>query len=457
MIKTNILLMAVWLFVSHAFAQKGDLKFNKVRIVNSTAVEYIKSSEHKVVVNGNAKYPDNKYFELKGDNWLVIDGIETSKITIHGPDLKYVDIPGNGKFYSKDVVVSKELTIDVSGIGRVELEMKVEELEVGISGSGKMILKGEAETMEAEISGAAKLIAGELVVQEADIEISGAGKATVDVKKELNAEISGAGSVNYISKPEIVNKEISGVGIVGEGNIDVPDTTRISLWDKKIIIIDDGEIEIIRKDRKVKAHWAGFELALNSLVTKDFKTDPVEGYEFLELNRNKSVAVNLNIFDHEVDLHGKHIMFNTGLGLSWNNYFFKSNEYIDPESSEVRPINDSVAYAKNKLVVSYLTIPVLFEFNTSEYKKQTIHFTTGVITGIRLGSHYKMTRGSGGQRIKKKVYNSFNLSPFKFDATVRFGFRNFTIFGTYSLNNFFKDNKEPELHPVTVGIRLIGW
>ena len=342
---SGLILGIVLLVYSYSNAQDTEMKFNKVRIANSTAVEYVISEDHMIVVNGSEKYPDENFFSLKGDSWLIIDGIESSKITVYSPALKYVDIPGNGKFYSKDVIIGDELTINVSGIGRVELEMKVNKLDVAISGSGKMILKGEANNIEAEISGAAKLIAGELTVQKADIEITGAGKAVVDVKKELNVEISGAGSVSYISKPDVVNKEISGMGVVGEGAIDVPDTTRISLWDKKIIIIDDGEIEIIRKDRKVKAHWAGFELALNSLVTKDFKTDPVEGYEFLELNRNKSVAVNLNIFDHEVDLHGKHIMFNTGLGLSWNNYFFKSNEYIDPQSSEVRPINDSVAYA----------------------------------------------------------------------------------------------------------------
>ena len=40
------------------------------------------------------------------------------------------------------------------------------------------------------------------------------------------------------------NMIISGVGAVGEGNSTNPDTTRITIGDRKIIIIDDGEIKI---------------------------------------------------------------------------------------------------------------------------------------------------------------------------------------------------------------------
>lgn len=456
-ITTLLLLIGLIHTGDQAFCQEAFPEFDKIRITNSSAVKFIKSTEHNVLVDGKEQGESMKYFTQESKGWIDINGIEADNIVVYAPTLKRVEIISTGKFYSDDMIVGDELELEVAGIGKLDIDVKVEELDLVVSGSGKIILEGTATNLDAEINGAAKIVADKLVVQNADIEISGAGKVVVDVREVLNADISGAGVVNYVSEPKVVRKEISGVGAVGEGTITTPDTTRITIGDKKVIIIDEGEIKIKRSDGYVKGHWAGFEMGINLLMDDNFSTDTPEGYDFLKLKESKSVAVNLNLIDHEVKLHGRHIMFITGLGFSWNNYRFSSDLYLDPESSKVQPVNDSLTYAKNKLVVSYLNVPLLFEFNTSEYRKHSVHFAFGAIVGLRLGSHVKLVREDGNDRYKKKIYDSFNLNPMKYDATVRLGFRNFTVFGNYSLGNLFKSSKDPELHPLTVGIRLVGW
>jgi hypothetical protein len=120
-------------------------------------------------------------------------------------------------------------------------------------------------------------------------------------------------------------------------------------------------------------------------------------------------------------------------------------------------IDPIASVKKNKLVASYLTVPLLIEFNTSQNPKKTVHLAIGVIGGLRLGSHVKLVKEVEGKETKTKLRNDFNLNPWRYDATVRLGFRNYTLFGSYGLPNLFKDNKGPELSPFTVGLRVVGW
>ncbi len=210
--------------------------------------------------------------------------------------------------------------------------------------------------------------------------------------------------------------------------------------------------------KKLRAHWAGFEMGVNLLMNEDFSNKAPEGYDFLDQRPEKSIALNFNLADYEVNLLRKNIMLVTGIGFSIQNYRFNSDSYMAPDSSYVTAIGDpSFSLSKNKLVTSYINIPLLIEFNTSENPKKTFHFATGVIGGVRVHSHLKLVEDSGDNEVKHKIYDDFNVNPWRADATVRLGYRNFTVFGSYALTNFFRENKDPELHALTVGVRLIGW
>jgi hypothetical protein len=63
------------------------------------------------------------------------------------------------------------------------------------------------------ISGFGGFNGKDLKTNTADINISGAGSATVAVEEKLDASISGAGSINYYGSPE-VTKDVAGLGSV---------------------------------------------------------------------------------------------------------------------------------------------------------------------------------------------------------------------------------------------------
>ena len=86
-----------------------------------------------------------------------------------------------------------------------------------LAGSGKVRLAGKADKTEVAISGSADVDAPGMSAQEAEIAISGSGKAYVNVSKKLEIAISGSGSVRYKGNA-IVEQSVSGSGRVSHEN-----------------------------------------------------------------------------------------------------------------------------------------------------------------------------------------------------------------------------------------------
>lgn len=107
-------------------------------------------------------------------------------------------------------------------------------------------------------------------------------------------------------------------------------------------------------------------------------------------------------------------------------------------------------FAVGGLVSARVSTHTKVYFNEANKSYDLLDPSTGnlVATGIT---------PSGGSRNIVKNFNSFHLAPFKFDASVRFGYGIITLYATYSLNTMFQENRGPVLYPFTAGISLVGW
>ena len=146
--------------------------------------------------------------------------------------------------------------------------------------------------------------------------------------------------------------------------------------------------------------------------------------------------------------------------IAWNvglNWRFRSDQTLVPNVQSVSANPDTLDYSKNKLTASYAILPLLFEFNTSELEKKSFHIGIGMLMGYRIGSHTKQKYKLNNKTRKVKTYDDFNLNAFRYDATLRIGYRGYTLFAAYGLNNLFKKRQGPELHPLTFGVTLINW
>ena len=134
------------------------------------------------------------------------------KIILVVKDLKSANISSAGELSLEDIEADN-LDLAVTGAGNLKLNdvVVMRDLSVNLSGAGNVTASGEADHFRLDISGFGSYNGRELHTMTADINLSGAGSATVWVDEELEASISGAGSVSYYGSPN-VTKQISGVG-----------------------------------------------------------------------------------------------------------------------------------------------------------------------------------------------------------------------------------------------------
>jgi len=242
------------------------------------------------------------------------------------------------------------------------------------------------------------------------------------------------------------------------------------------------EFPFCKNKNKYNGHWAGIDLGISGYVTPDFDMNFNPAYPYMNMNTARSMTVNLNPFELNVNLYKNKIGFTTGLGLQISNYYFTGNYVMIKDSSKLvaYKVQDAqgqyVSMKVNKMVVTYLNLPLFFEYQTNPYRRlNSFHVSLGVIAGVRIGTYTKQTYDNKqesyflvdekGNKVASfdvdhyvaKDRGAYHLAPFKIDASVRIGWSHLNIFGTYSLTQMFQKNQGPELYPFTVGITLLGW
>lgn len=239
------------------------------------------------------------------------------------------------------------------------------------------------------------------------------------------------------------------------------DTTRIRIGKKKFIIIDDDnnnkisfENEDFDRDVKFKGHFSGIDIGINNYFTSDFSTSLPANAEYLNLNTGKSWGLNVNFIQQSIGLVKNNIGLVTGLGLEFNNYRFDNKQMVlSGDSTVLYAYTDTQHnYEKNKLATTYLTVPIMMEFQIPVGEKnKPIYLSVGATGSVKIGSHVKLKTDGGN---KTKIRDDFNLSPLRYGLSARVGYGALNFFANYSLQPMFEKDKGPELYPFTIGITL---
>lgn len=396
------------------------------------------------------------------------------KIKITSPTLTGVDLSGASSFKAMNTVSSDEFNIDLSGATNASLSIETENLSSKISGASNLQISGKAAEHLSELSGAAQLRAADLETQTTNIKTSGASYARVLANENLIADASGTSKISFDNQPANQSFNASGMGNINgltkdnpdaafEYNIDENgDTTKIKLGKRDLIIVEDNEntnLKVHKKKKSFRDNWSGFELGINGYLNPD-NTLTMEGdAEYIDLRYEKSVAVNLNLFQQSFPIVSNRLGLVTGLGIGWNNYRFDNQTVIVYDKDGLDFYEDTINnMQKNKLTLTYLNIPLMLEFQTGGNKDiEKFHIAGGMILGTRLRTHAKYVYNDDGEKRKEKDFEDFNVQPFRFDATARIGWGKINLFATYALNTLFKEDKGPELYPFTLGIRLVDF
>jgi hypothetical protein len=154
-----------------------------------------------------------------------------------------------------------------------------------------------------------------------------------------------------------------------------------------------------------------------------------------------------------------------GLGFSSFNIHSKSALAKDSVGSYFVKYSDSVSsnIKRNKLSLNYLEIPIEIRFRSKpNTKNQSVKFAIGFKVGYLIQSHWKYKGDDLSTPVKDvikiKTFDIPNISPFRYGITARVGFGMFNVYGFYSLQGIFNNNKlshgQPNSQPLTIGIAV---
>ena len=103
---------------------------------------------------------------------------------------------------------------EISGASKATGNMEAGNVELKVSGASGVDLEGSADTIDIEASGASKVDLADFPIHDADIRLSGASEATINVKGRLDSVLSAASKLYFHGNPTIGNMEISGASTI---------------------------------------------------------------------------------------------------------------------------------------------------------------------------------------------------------------------------------------------------
>lgn len=138
------------------------------------------------------------------------------KVYVAGPDFKHFEASGacdiNGQ---NQVRGSGPIDIDISGASDVKMDLNAPAVTAELSGACSVALKGQTRDLKLDGSGSSSFKCFDLLAENVDVEISGAGNAEVFASVKLDVNISGAANVKYKGNASI-DQRISGAGSVNK-------------------------------------------------------------------------------------------------------------------------------------------------------------------------------------------------------------------------------------------------
>lgn len=141
-----------------------------------------------------------------------IRSADKKRVYVTMKEVNSVKTTSAGDVYGESPINSDELELSASSAGNIKLEVTAKKVDLDISSSGDITLTGETDKLRANLSSAGDLNAYDLKSREADISVSSAGDAEVNVSERITARASSAGDVNYRGDPKYVDAHSSSAG-----------------------------------------------------------------------------------------------------------------------------------------------------------------------------------------------------------------------------------------------------
>jgi len=177
--------------------------------VASIKVEADENLQEYVIIDN-----DGGMLEIYQKRGINLKPSRSIKVFVSSPAFTHFKASGACDIFSENKINSaEEISIDLSGASDIKMDVKAPKIEANVSGAGTISLKGETRDFVADGSGSTDIKCFDLLAENVDVEISGAGDAEVFASVKLDVRVTGAADVKYKGNAT-VNQKVSGAGSV---------------------------------------------------------------------------------------------------------------------------------------------------------------------------------------------------------------------------------------------------
>lgn len=161
---------------------------------------------------------------------------------------------------------------------------------------------------------------------------------------------------------------------------------------------------------------------------------------------------------YDFPIKNSNFSFAAGVGIGTSNIYLNNQEIVitdNDTNAQARFVPESRDYKKYKLTTAYLEAPFELRVYGNKYNRNKgFKAAIGLRVGTLVGAG---TKGKeNGSKIVYKQNSKRFLETWRLAGTARIGWGNFTLMGTYNLNNLYKEGQGPVITPYSIGLCITG-
>ena len=194
--------------------------YSEIDVSGAFSVRY-SSSVKEVTVTADGNLIPYLRIRTSGEELEIgLSGISINEIRraevcvpVSSRNLTSVELSGACSFTSDITLSGRELSLDLSGASKVELDVDLKDLEIDLSGASAACISGNARNAELDSSGASKIKGYRgncLTVDKAHIDVSGAGSIRGLQGGRISGSLSGASKLTALRGSDVSAIRCSG-------------------------------------------------------------------------------------------------------------------------------------------------------------------------------------------------------------------------------------------------------
>lgn len=432
-----------YLYLDEEFKEKDLRKFKITLELSDNVYAYFLRSNANVTIEKSIISDMHGIFNLEGNSQMTVEGeVKLGVINIHAQENSKI------KFNSIDV---KEALLTMEKGSTIDLNGKVRDIEIMNQGEGAKLI-GDYKCSSTLRHNVNLNDANEYMMRKVRIDKSG------------NLISSKGDTISKASKEEassLVLKELSDAFAEASENLknEEPNEVTKPIADAFKTVADNLDKEDIQKEaykekKKKSKEDIGFQFGYgilgwsNRVSNIDNLFYSPKGQYTLAYSDSWSLG-----FRYEYEIN-RIWTISTGIGYESNIFRFENNVKLTDINGEKRIgfETDAKIDAESKLVARYVTIPLFVKFRV--VNNFNVHI--GAIAGINFrtsSTGFKRDYNISNAEVEERWGTKYdNFKPVKLDIQAGFGWRITNFYLKYSLTPLFKDNKETEVYPFSVGV-----